>query len=283
MIKFRSLFCLKKRKKILVISWGWFKWVYAVWILKWLEELWLDKEIDAIFGVSIGAIIWSLWSYGLEADQIFKLLNNVSINQFYTKNIFKKTWGLLSNEKFKDMLEKHLPNNFSSLNKNLYIWAVDANSAKFILFEKWDLPKIVLGSMSIPGIFPPVKYKNYNLVDGGVLNNFPVDLAKKLYPKSKIIWIALQKFKKNQTINTAINNLLVNFEIMLRTKVLENTKFVDHLFYKEIPISILSLDKKKMMQVFDMWYQDCIKEFGKGLGTRKKNGKNDNGVGWKKG
>ncbi|MCK9466823.1 MAG: patatin-like phospholipase family protein [Candidatus Absconditabacterales bacterium] len=274
---------MKKRKKILVISGGGFKGVYAVGILKGLEELGLDKEIDAIFGVSIGAIIGSLWSYGLEADQIFKLLNNVSINQFYTKNIFKKTGGLLSNEKFKDMLEKYLPNNFSSLNKNLYIGAVDANRAKFILFEKGDLPKIVLGSMAIPGIFPPVKYKNYNLVDGGVLNNFPVDLAKKLYPKSKIIGIALQKFKKNQTINTAINNLLVNFEIMLRTKVLENTRFVDHLFYKEIPISILSLDKKKMTQVFDMGYQDCIKEFGKGLGTRKKNGKNEKGIKLKKG
>jgi NTE family protein len=41
--------------------------------------------------------------------------------------------------------------------------------------------------MSIPGIFPPVEYKNYLFVDGGVLDNFPVDKAKKKYSKAKII------------------------------------------------------------------------------------------------
>jgi NTE family protein len=41
--------------------------------------------------------------------------------------------------------------------------------------------------MSIPGIFPPVKYDKYSLVDGGVLNNFPVDVAKKDYPNHEII------------------------------------------------------------------------------------------------
>jgi len=262
MIDLKSLFFRKKRQKVLVISgWG-FKWLYAVWVLKWLEELWLDKKIEAVFGVSIGAIIWALWSYGIEADKIFKILNDVSFDKFYTKNIFKKTWWILSNEKIKVMMKEHLPDSFSSLQKKLYVWAVDANGAKFILFEKWQLQEIILWSMAIPGIFPPVQYKKYNLVDGWVLNNFPVDLAKKLYPKNKIIWIALHKFKKNQVIDTAIHNLMVNFEIILRAKLLENTKYVDHLFHKRVPIPVLSLDKKKMKQAFDMWYQDCIKEFG---------------------
>jgi NTE family protein len=41
--------------------------------------------------------------------------------------------------------------------------------------------------MSIPGVFPPVHYENYLFVDGGLLNNFPVDLAKKIYPHREII------------------------------------------------------------------------------------------------
>ena len=262
MINFRSLFFRKRRQKVLVISgWG-FKWLYAVWVLKWLEELWIDQKITAIFGVSIGAVIWALWSHGINADRIFEILNGISINKFYTKNIFKKTWWILSNEKFRTMMQEYLPNSFSSLQKKLYVGTVDANSAKFILFEKWKLQEIVLWSMAIPGVFPPVQYKKYNLVDWWVLNNFPVDLAKKLYPRNKIIWIALHKFKKNQIIDTAVHNLMVNFEIILRSKLLENTKYVDHLFHKEIPISVLSLDKKKMKKAFDMWYHDCIKEFG---------------------
>jgi hypothetical protein len=33
------------------------------------------------------------------------------------------------------------------------------------------------------------------------------------------------------------------------------------LFYKKKPIPILSLDKKKMKEVYDMWYKDCMRKF----------------------
>jgi len=62
----------------------------------------------------------------------------------------------------------------------------------------------------------------------------------------------LNKFEKNQKIKTVIDNIMVNFEILLRAKLLEDTKKVDYLFYKKIPIPILSLDKKKMKEVYDM-------------------------------
>jgi len=62
----------------------------------------------------------------------------------------------------------------------------------------------------------------------------------------------LNKFEKNQKIKTVIDNIMVTFEILLRAKLLEDTKKVDYLFYKKIPIPILSLDKKKMKKVYDM-------------------------------
>jgi hypothetical protein len=37
---------------------------------------------------------------------------------------------------------------------------------------------------------------------------------------------------------------------MMRSKLLENTKLVDYLFYKELPIEILSLNKKQMQEAF---------------------------------
>jgi len=93
----------------------------------------------------------------------------------------------LSNKKIKKIIDENLPKKFSSLKKKMYIGVVDTNTAKYMLFDKGNLQDIVLGSMSIPGIFPPVEYKNYLFVDGGVLDNFPVDKAKKKYSKAKII------------------------------------------------------------------------------------------------
>ena len=252
-----------KKRKILVISGWWFRWTYALWILKAIEEYKIDKEIDAIYGVSIWAIIWAIRSNWMKAEEIFNTLTNFSIRDFYWTDILKKTGWLISNKKIIWMFEKYLPKDFESLKIPFYAGTVDTNTAEYELFHEWDLRKIVLGSMSIPWVFPPIKYDKYSLVDWGVLNNFPVDIAKKHYPNHEIIWIALNKFQTNQKINSAFDNLIITFEVMMRSKLLENTKLVDYLFYRELPIQVLSLSKKQMHEAFALWYEDWIKIFKK--------------------
>lgn len=165
MTSLQNLMFRKKHEKVLVLSGGGFRGLYTVWILKWLEELGLDKEIKAIFGVSIWAIVWSLRANWVKADEIYTLITEMSLDKFYSTDIFKKTGWMLSNQKIQSMIEEYLPKKFSDLKIKLYVWAVDTNTAKFILFENGDLQNTVLGSMSIPGIFPPVEFKNYNLTD----------------------------------------------------------------------------------------------------------------------
>lgn len=252
-----------KKDYVLVLSWWWFRWFYTIWVLKWLEEFWINKKIKAIYWVSIWAIVWSLRASWKKADEIYELLSAMTLWKFYSNDIFKKTWWLLSNKKIQALIEQHIPASFSDLKKKMQVWVVDTNTATYHLFSKWDLQTIVLWSMSIPWIFPPVKYKNHCFVDWWVLNNFPIDLARKEHPYDKIIWIALNRFEKNQEIKTVKDNLLVNFEVILRSKLLENTQNADILFYREIPISVLSLDKEKMKKAYDMWYKDCIKAFKK--------------------
>jgi len=186
---------------------------------------------------------------------------DLSVDKFYGKEIFGKTWWLLSNKKIKNMICEYIPDDFKKLNKKLYVWAVDTNKAEYRLFERWDLHNAILGSMSIPWVFPPVKYWDDLLVDWGVLNNFPVDLAKKLYPHNEIIWIALNKFEENQKITTSRENLSVCYDVIMRSKLLENTKLVDHLFYRDVPVPVLSLNKWKLKNAFNMWYEDCMKMF----------------------
>ena len=105
----------KHKRKILVISGWWFRWTYALWILKALEELKIDKEIDAIYWVSIWAIIWSARANWMKAEEIFKILTTISITDFYWKEILKKSWWFMSNKKIKTLLNKHLPKNFKDL------------------------------------------------------------------------------------------------------------------------------------------------------------------------
>ena len=89
------------------------------------------------------------------------------------------------------------------------------------------------------------------------------DLARKKYPYNKIIWVALNWFTKNQEIKTVKDNILVNFEVILKSKLIENLQYVDILFYREIEIGVLSLDKEKMKKAYDMWYRDCMRNNNK--------------------
>ena len=231
--------------------------------MKAMEECGIDQEIDAVYWVSIGAIVWSVWASGMKAEEILELLTSIWLTDFYWTDILSMSGGFASSKKIENLLNKYLPKDFEDLKYPFYAGSVDTNSAEYKLFNDWDLRKIVLGSMSIPWIFPPVKYENYSLVDWGVLNNFPVDLAKKDYPNHEVIWIALNKFQTNQKVRAALDNLIITFEVMMRSKLLENTKLVDYLFYRELPIWVLSLSKKQMREAFALWYEDWIKMFKK--------------------
>ena len=252
------LFC---KKKILVLSGGWFRGLYSVWILKWLEELWIDKDIEAVFGVSIWAIVGWCRCSGMKAKDIYELALSLSIDKFYGKEILKKSGGFLVNRKIKSLIDENICASFEDLNKKLYVWVVDTNTAKYKLFEQWDLHTIILGSMSIPAVFPPVEYEDNLFVDGGLLNNFPVDIAKQIYPHNEIIWVALDKFQENQKINTFWDNLSVCYDILMRSKLMDNLKLVDILFCRELDIPVLSLDKKKMKEAYELWHKDCIERF----------------------
>ena len=251
------------KKKILVLSGWWFRWLYSVWILKWLEELGIDKDIDAVFGVSIWAIAGWLRCSGMSAKEIYDLSLSLSVDKFYGTDMLKKSWWILPNKKIKWIIDQHICANFEDLKKKLYVWVVDTNTAKYKLFDTWDLHSIILGSMSIPAVFPPVEYENNLFVDWWLLNNFPVDLAKNMYPHHEIIWVALSKFKEYQKIDTFWDNLSVCYDILMRAKMNDNMELADILFSREIDIPVLSLDKKKMKEAYELWYQDCMENFGK--------------------
>lgn len=105
--------------------------------------------------------------------------------------------------------------------------------------------------MAIPGIFPSVKYGNYLLNDGGIVDNFPTTTAKKKFPKHKIIGIALNMFEKNKKPKNLIETLLTSFEIMLRKDLVKRSEDIDISFYENIDCQILELNPKKRKKAFE--------------------------------
>jgi NTE family protein len=113
-----------------------------------------------------------------------------------------------------------------------FIGATDMYTAQLILFQKGDLLEPLLGSMALPGIFPSVKYQNYLLNDGGIVDNFPTTLAKQQYPRHKIIGVALNKFKEDKHPKNLIETLMTAYEILMRKDLVKRSQEIDIAFYE---------------------------------------------------
>ncbi len=255
-----SSFFLKKKRYTLVISWWGTRGFYALGVLKWLEELGYKDKIQAIYGVSAWAIVGSYRAAGYSAQEIYDVFFNARPFGFSSINIFSKQ-SLLKENFFEKQFTKDLPKKISDLKIKTYIWTTDTRLGTFNLFDVGELIPILLGSMAIPWVFPVVHYKNYVLMDGWSSNNFPVEMAKKRYPRNEIIGIALNKFKENQTIKSIFDNLSVSFEILLRHHIIETTWIVDHLFYKDLPLKVLDINKKNMHKAYIQGHEECLQYF----------------------
>ena len=143
---------------------------------------------------------------------------------------------------------------FSFLKKKLNITATNILNGNLEVFDKGELIKPILASAAIPGIFTPVKIKDSYYVDGGALNNFPVELLKPTC--DKIIGVYVNGF---DTIK--INDLKHSYHVLERAFKLKSVKddqkkFIDcDLVISPEEINNYGIfDKKYLEDIFKIGY-----------------------------
>lgn|SRR5690554_4253684 len=175
----------------LVLSGGGARGAAHIGALKAFEEYGISPT--HISGTSIGAIVGALYAADVHWTEILKFFKTTSI--FHTKRFAFNKPGFLDTEKFYDDLNVYLPrDNFDSLQKPLYITATNVLNGKLKIFSKGQLIKPVIASASFPGVFTPTEINGSYYIDGGILNNFPVEPIKKHC--DKIIGVYINSLKK---------------------------------------------------------------------------------------
>ena len=94
--------------------------------------------------------------------------------------------------------------------------ASDLRSGKSITFRKGRIRPAVEGSSAIPGFLPPVKYNGHILIDGGVSNNFPVDVAHQMGANFVIAIDASLNFDTNVEVDNVIDLVIRSAQISVR-------------------------------------------------------------------
>jgi NTE family protein len=69
--------------------------------------------------------------------------------------------------------------------------AVDLDTGQPVLLQDGRVLDAVLATVAIPGIFPPQRWGDYNLVDGGVLNPVPISAAREITPQARLPIVAV--------------------------------------------------------------------------------------------
>lgn len=152
-------------------------------------------DLKKFVGVSIGSLIGVLYIIGVDMKELFEDVIKLDISEFQDISIgavFNKG-SILNGEKYRiwvwQMLSAkidpmtNIETIYNNYNVDIIIGAVSLDSGKDGLeyFSKDSNPKMpifyaIMASMAIPFIFPPIFYNGKRYVDGGVLDNFPMDL-----------------------------------------------------------------------------------------------------------
>lgn len=159
----------------LVLSGGGMRGAAHIGVIKALEECTISPT--HIAGSSAGAIVGSLYAYGYNWEEILTFFKEVQLFSI-TKYAINKP-GFIDAEKFYNEFKVYLKDDdFSFLKKKLFVTATNILNGKLKIFEKGELIKPILASAAFPGLFAPVKIKSSYYVDGGALNNFPLEAIK---------------------------------------------------------------------------------------------------------
>lgn len=198
-----------KPKVALVLSGGGAKGVAHIRTLQLLDSLHIVP--DLIVGNSMGSIVGGLYAMGYSGDSIANLTKNanwekllggkVSLNKVgaeekseYNRYLIELDFKegnintglyLLNDQNLREFIAflavpSYEVEDFDDLPIPFRAVATDILNGKEVILDHGSVAMAMRASMSIPGVFSPIRYNNTLLVDGGLLNNFPADIAKDL-------------------------------------------------------------------------------------------------------
>lgn len=164
---------MKNKKKIgIALSGGGVRGIAHLGILQGLNEEGIFP--DYLSGSSAGAIVAALYAHGYPPRTIFEIITQTNYFKFFKPSISFK--ALLKMDLLADLFAKYLPeDDFSALNIPIFVAATNFQKSQTEYFSEGPLIQRIMASSCIPGMFEPILLEDNLYVDGGVINNLPVE------------------------------------------------------------------------------------------------------------
>ncbi len=195
----------------LVLSGGGARGAAHIGVLKVLEELRIP--IHAVVGTSMGSLVGGGYAAGLTAEELERRVTQVNWDVLFNDDPPRETWparrkgtsmnptwnftigvrdgqlrlpkGAISGQKvqlfFNDLIKgAETATNFDELPIPFRAVATDLENGEMAVFDQGPLSVAMRASMSVPGLFAPMEWEDRIYVDGGLVRNLPIDVARQM-------------------------------------------------------------------------------------------------------
>lgn len=158
-----------------VFSGGAARGLAHIGVIQALDES--GQAVDYIAGTSMGAFIGGGWALGLNPAQGIELAKRMANPDYLLDRTFPYTSVMASRKLTSAVQEIFGDTQIEDLWRPYFCVSTNLTSAGLVIHDRGPLWRAVRASISLPGVFSPVLNEdNELLVDGGVMNNFPVDI-----------------------------------------------------------------------------------------------------------
>jgi NTE family protein len=256
------IFRTKKQRWGLVLMGGGARGLAHIGILDILQKEGLSP--DVIVGTSMGAIVGGLFAFGFSPMKLKEIMKDLNLDQFIDRpnlpflpkrphsvieffllDAYRTRLQKKIGQDKEDKLEEHFKATvgevcIEDLPIRFACNAIDLISGKEVVFKKGKLYKALRATMSLPVVFEPVSIDGMLLVDGGVLNNVPVETAKKLGAEKTVLVDIHRPLKEvsSQEIKSTFQLIQRMVETMAANTTIEKIKDADCVIRVDLDVDI---------------------------------------------
>ncbi len=231
----------------IVLSGGAVRGFAHIGVLKALEEKGIYP--DVVSGASAGAIIGAFYCAGYPANSLEKIAKKINFLAHIRPNVIpKKSFFRIVN--LEETLRKYIEvKNIEELEKEFYVCITNLNKGRPEYWNRGDLTLLLKASSSLPVLFEPVSISDSLYIDGGVMNNLPVEPL--IDRCDFIIGVDVNPFWEEKNLNNVISIAIRSFYLAVRSNIESRKKYCD-IFIQPPELSKVGL--------FELWkMEEAIK------------------------
>lgn len=267
-----------KKNITLVLSGGGARGIAHIGVIEELVKL--NVNIASISGTSMGALIGGIYAVGKleEFKQWMLKVNRTKI--FKLIDFSFSTQGLVKGERIFNEIKEFITDvNIEDLPIKYTATAFDIANGREVVFDKGSLYNAIRASISIPTIFTPLTLGDSVFIDGGVVNNIPINTAKRVQNDiviavnvnagisdnvvyfSEIEQLIKQDKGTNKTSHRINKN--VNYFFLVNNSLVTMTNHISNLILEKYPPDVLVEIPRNGAGIFEFYNAKAIINSGK--------------------